>query len=68
MISVTKITQLIEIIGVLSSRMNENAFTKPDIKGHGSKKVQIHTMLIKYCGSSGKMKMRRDKNDKKITN
>ena len=60
--------RLIEIIGVLSLQMKENAFTKQDIKGHGSKKDRIHTMLIKYCGSSGKMKMRRDKNGKKNKN
>lgn len=60
--------QLIEIIGVLRSQMKENAFTKRDIKGHASKKDLIHTMLIKYCGSSDKMKIRRDKNGKKIKN
>ena len=60
--------QLIEIIGVLLSQMKENAFTKLDINAHGSKKDRIHIMLIKYYGSSDKMKMRRVKNGKKIRN
>ena len=46
----TKIMQHTEIIGGLSMLIQENAFTKPDIKGHGSKKVQIHITPIKYCG------------------
>ena len=30
--------------------IRENGYTKPGIKGHGSKKVQILIMLIKYYG------------------
>ncbi len=46
----TKITQHTGLIGVLSMLIQENAFTKPDIKGHASKKVQIHITPIKYSG------------------
>lgn len=38
------------IIGGLSMLIQEKGFTKPDIKGHASKKVQIHITPIKYSG------------------
>lgn len=42
--------QLTVIIGGLSMLIQENGFTKPVIKGHASKKVQIHITPIKYFG------------------
>ena len=45
-----KIMQPTAIIGVSSMLIQENAFTKQDINGQGSKKVQILIMPIKYYG------------------
>lgn len=45
-----KIMLLTVIIGGLSMLIQENGFTKPDIKGHALKKVRIHIMPTKYFG------------------